>query len=80
MTGSIQTIMDYFIYSEGNIKGLIICCLISLSSFILLILTFVFGKSKPKPEKVKKNGGTCSKCGKKVRSGISFCEYCGNKM
>lgn len=53
MTGSIQMLMDYFIYSEGNVKGLIICCLISLCSFILLIMTFLFGKPKADTEKIK---------------------------
>lgn len=79
MISNLQMLLDFFIYSEGNVKGLIICCLISLGSFVLLILTFVFGKKGSKPEKVGKSGKICSKCGKEIEPGSSFCAYCGNK-
>lgn len=56
MADGIHMLMDYFIYSEGNVKGLIICCLISLCSFLLFIMTFIFGKPKAGTEKARNKG------------------------
>lgn len=73
-----RTFIDFFMYSEGNVKALLICCCISLTSFVLFILSLFFGNQKKKNHAVGWNA--CPNCGKENESGMSFCRHCGAKL
>lgn len=87
----IRTVIDYFQYSEGNIKALLICCLISLSCIVLMLLTRLFegkpgnrgaaaGTMEAAVSGNSEGGRFCKKCGKLLKNGAVFCEYCGTKQ
>lgn len=87
----IRTVIDYFQYSEGNVNALLICCLISLSCIVLMLLTGLFegkhGNRGTAAENMgmaaagNSDGGRfCKKCGRLLKNGAVFCEYCGTKQ
>lgn len=75
---SMRTFIDYFMYSEGNVKALLVCCCISLFFFVLFVISFFWGGQKQKPQaNVKKS---CPKCGNENGPGTLFCIQCGTKL
>ncbi len=80
-------LIDYFKYSQGNVKALIICIGISFFFFIIFLLSFLIKPSKRTYSKVKNTDhpvsateGVCSKCGRRVNPGDDFCKNCGNRI